>query len=215
MREKVSDFVVSQPKKRQGYRRDFVKIMKYVPGDAVEMSSVVVYNMRKLDRRGIETMQITAERSLKEEELLLEQVLERFRGKPGALIQALHSAQNVVGYLPPWVLKKVSQVLDVPLSEVYGVVTFYHFFSMKPRGRHVIQVCLGTACYVRGGQEILERLKKELQVEVGGVTPDGLYSLEVMRCAGACGLAPVMRVDNDVHKRVNPSKVIEILKDYQ
>ncbi len=159
--------------------------------------------------------QVVAEHNSREQEELLEQVLEGFRGKPGALIQALHSAQNLVGYLPPWVLKKVSQVLNVPLSEVYGVVTFYHFFSMKPRGKHVVQVCLGTACYVRGGQEILERLRKELQVDVGGVTPDGLFSLEVMRCAGACGLAPVMRVDNDIHKRVNPSQVLEILKNYK
>lgn len=159
--------------------------------------------------------QVVAEHNSREQEELLEQVLEGFRGKPGALIQALHSAQNLVGYLPPWVLKKVSRVLNVPLSEVYGVVTFYHFFSMKPRGKHVIQVCLGTACYVRGGQEILERLRKELQVDVGGVTPDGLFSLEVMRCAGACGLAPVMRVDNDIHKRVNPSQVLEILKNYK
>lgn len=159
--------------------------------------------------------QAVAERGSKEQEELLEQVLGGFRGKPGALIQALHSVQNLLGYLPPWALKKVSQVLGVPLSEVYGVVTFYHFFSMKPRGKHVIQVCLGTACYVRGGQEILERLRKELRVDVGGVTPDGLFSLEVMRCAGACGLAPVMRVDNDIHKRVNPSQVLEILKNYE
>lgn len=159
--------------------------------------------------------QAIAEQGSREQEELVEQVLEQFRGKPGALIQALHAAQNLVGYLPPWVLKKVSRVLDVPLSEVYGVVTFYHFFSMKPRGKHVIQVCLGTACYVRGGQEILDRLKREFQVEIGGITSDGLYSLEVMRCAGACGLAPVLRVDNDIHKRVNPSRVVEILKNYR
>lgn len=160
-------------------------------------------------------VQAVAEHGSREQEELLEQVLEGFRGKQGALIQALHAAQNLIGYLPPWVLKKVAKILDVPLSEVYGVVTFYHFFSMKPRGRHVIQVCLGTACYVRGGQEILERLRKELQVDIGGVTPDGRFSLEVMRCAGACGLAPVMRVDNDIHKRVNPSQVLEILKGYE
>ncbi|MBC7216765.1 MAG: NAD(P)H-dependent oxidoreductase subunit E [Candidatus Caldatribacterium sp.] len=159
--------------------------------------------------------QVVAEQASREQEELLEQVLENFRGKPGMLIQALHSVQNLLGYLPPWALKKVSRALDVPLSEVYGVVTFYHFFSMKPRGKHVIQVCLGTACYVRGGQEILERLRKELQVDIGGVTPDGRFSLEVMRCAGACGLAPVMRVDNDIHKRVNPSQVLEILKNYE
>lgn len=187
-----------------------------MPGP-VEMHCTFVYNIEKLTFQWEENQmaQEVAEHGSREQEELLEQALEEFREKPGMLIQALHRAQNLIGYLPPWVLKKVSQVLDVPLSEVYGVVTFYHFFSMKPRGKHVIQVCLGTACYVRGGQEILDRLRKELQVEIGGVTQDGLFSLEVMRCAGACGLAPVMRVDNDVHKRVNPSQVMDILKDYQ
>ena len=183
----------------------------------VEMRCAFVYNIEKLTFQWEENQmaQAVAEHGSREQEELLEQALEEFRGKPGVLIQALHRAQNLIGYLPPWVLKKVSQMLDVPLSEVYGVVTFYHFFSMKPRGKHVIQVCLGTACYVRGGQEILDRLRKELQVDIGGVTQDGLFSLEVMRCAGACGLAPVMRVDNDVHKRVNPSQVMDILKSYQ
>jgi len=145
----------------------------------------------------------------------LERQLCEFRGKPGMLIPALHAAQSLIGYLPPPVLKIVSKALDIPLSEVYGVVTFYHFFSMKPRGEHVVQVCLGTACYVRGGEEILSQLQKELNLEIGEVTEDGLYSLEVMRCAGACGLAPVVRVDNDVHKRVNPSQISNILKSYQ
>jgi len=145
----------------------------------------------------------------------LEHILADFQGKSGMLIQALHAAQDLIGYLPPPVLRAVAKKLDVPLSEVYGVVTFYHFFSMKPRGKHVIQVCLGTACYVRGGQEILTQLQKELSLEIGEITEDGLYSLEVMRCAGACGLAPVVRIDNDVHKRVNPSQVTNILKNYQ
>jgi len=145
----------------------------------------------------------------------LEHILADFQGKSGMLIQALHAAQDLIGYLPPPVLRVVAKKLDVPLSEVYGVVTFYHFFSMKPRGKHVIQVCLGTACYVRGGQEILTQLQKELSLEIGEITEDGLYSLEVMRCAGACGLAPVVRIDNDVHKRVNPSQVTNILKNYQ
>ena len=145
----------------------------------------------------------------------LEHILADFQGKSGMLIQALHAAQDLIGYLPPPVLRVVAKKLDVPLSEVYGVVTFYHFFSMKPRGKHVIQVCLGTACYVRGGQEILTQLQKELSLEIGEITEDGLYSLEVMRCAGACVLAPVVRIDNDVHKRVNPSQVTNILKNYQ
>ncbi len=149
-----------------------------------------------------------------EQEEALEVILQKFKGKPGGLIQALHAIQNLIGYLPPPVLKKVSQALDIPLSEVYGVVTFYHFFSLKPRGKHIIQVCLGTACYVRGGQEILNRLEKDLEIGVGEVTEDLLYSLEVMRCAGACGLAPVVRIDNDIYKRVNPAQITEIVKSY-
>ncbi|MDI3543457.1 MAG: NADH-quinone oxidoreductase subunit [Candidatus Atribacteria bacterium] len=149
-----------------------------------------------------------------EQEEALEVILQKFKGKPGGLIQALHAIQNLIGYLPPPVLKKVSQALDIPLSEVYGVVTFYHFFSLKPRGKHIIQVCLGTACYVRGGQEILNRLEKDLEIGVGEVTEDRLYSLEVMRCAGACGLAPVVRIDNDIYKRVNPAQITEIVKSY-
>ncbi|HOQ67543.1 MAG TPA: NAD(P)H-dependent oxidoreductase subunit E [Candidatus Atribacteria bacterium] len=149
-----------------------------------------------------------------DQEEALEMILQKFKGKPGSLIQALHAVQNLIGYLPPPVLKKVSHTLDIPLSEIYGVVTFYHFFSLKPRGKHIIQVCLGTACYVRGGQEILNRLEEELGIGVGEITEDKLYSLEVMRCAGACGLAPVVKIDNDIYKRVNPTQIMEIVKSY-
>lgn len=150
-----------------------------------------------------------------QQEEILEKIFQEYEGKKGSLIQVLHAVQNVLGYLPRGVLRRVALALDIPLSEVYGVVTFYHFFSMKPRGKHVIQVCLGTACYVRGGQAILDRLKKDLEVDIGEVTGDGLYSLEVMRCAGACGLAPVVRIDNDVHKRVNPAQIMDIVRSYQ
>ncbi|BER92534.1 NAD(P)H-dependent oxidoreductase subunit E [Atrimonas thermophila] len=167
----------------------------------------MVANLEVEERTG--DMEISSEL----EDTLLS-VLSRFKGKKGVLIQALHAVQSIVGYLPPSVLRIVARELDVPLSEVYGVVTFYHFFSMKPRGKHVIQVCLGTACYVRGGQEILDKIQKELGIGVGEVTEDGLYSVEVMRCAGACGLAPVVRIDNDVHKRVNPSQIMEIISNY-
>ncbi|MGQ9472801.1 MAG: NADH-quinone oxidoreductase subunit NuoE [Candidatus Caldatribacteriaceae bacterium] len=160
--------------------------------------------------------QVVTEESISpQQEEILDSIFQTYAGKKGALIQVLHAVQNVLGYLPQEALKKVARALDIPLSEVYGVVTFYHFFSMKPRGKHVIQVCLGTACYVRGGQAILDRLQKDLGVGIGEITSDGLYSLEVMRCAGACGLAPVVRIDNDVHKRVSPSQIIEIVRSYQ
>ncbi|NSW77209.1 MAG: NADH-quinone oxidoreductase subunit NuoE [Candidatus Atribacteria bacterium] len=158
---------------------------------------------------------ITEESISPQQEEALERIFQEYAGKKGALIQVLHAVQNVLGYLPREALKKVAQALDIPLSEVYGVVTFYHFFSMKPRGKHVIQVCLGTACYVRGGQAILDKLRKDLEVDIGSITSDGLYSLEVMRCAGACGLAPVVRIDNDVHKRVSPSQIMDIIKSYE
>lgn len=158
---------------------------------------------------------ITEESISPQQEEALERIFQEYVGKKGALIQVLHAVQNVLGYLPREVLKRVAQALDIPLSEVYGVVTFYHFFSMKPRGKHVIQVCLGTACYVRGGQAILDRLREDLEVDIGSMTSDGLYSLEVMRCAGACGLAPVVRIDNDVHKRVSPSQIMDIIKSYE
>ncbi|MEN3185404.1 MAG: NADH-quinone oxidoreductase subunit NuoE [Atribacterota bacterium] len=157
---------------------------------------------------------VTEESISPQQEEALERIFREYAGKKGALIQVLHAVQNVLGYLPRATLKRVAQVLDIPLSEIYGVVTFYHFFSMKPRGKHVIQVCLGTACYVRGGQAILDRLRKDLEVDIGSITSDGLYSLEVMRCAGACGLAPVVRIDNDVHKRVSPSQIMDIVKSY-
>ncbi len=110
-------------------------------------------------------------------------------------------------------LKKGFPCSGHSLSEIYGIVTFYHFFSLKPRA-YIIQVCLGTACYVRGGQEILNRLEEDLEIGVGEVTEDRLYSLEVMRCAGACGLAPIVKIDNDIYKRVNPAQIMDIVKSY-
>ena len=111
-------------------------------------------------------------------------------------------------------LKKVSLGLDKPFSEVAGVVSFYSFFSTTPRGKHLIRVCLGTACYVRGGKQVLDALKKKLGIEVGETTSDNKFSLEVARCFGACGLAPTMSIDNEVYKRVRPIKINEIIDGY-
>jgi len=152
-----------------------------------------------------------------EEELLkqLDGILEDYQGKPGALIPVLQITQTIFGYLPEIALKKISHKLNKPYSEVAGVVGFYSFFSTTPRGKYLIRVCLGTACYVRGGRNILDALKKALKIDVGETTADRLFSLEVGRCFGACGLAPVILVNEDVHKRVKPSKVGEILAQYQ
>ncbi len=116
-----------------------------------------------------------------------------------------------MGYLPPEVLTAISQVMKVPISEVNGVVSFYNFFTTVPRGKHVLQVCLGTACYVRGGQRILDVLKKEYHLEPGDTTPDGILSLDTVRCLGACALAPVVTLNGQVHRRVKPTGVKELV----
>lgn len=137
-----------------------------------------------------------------------------YRGKEGSLIQVLHMAQGLYGYLPLEVQEVIADSLDIPLAEVSGVVTFYSFFSTQPRGKHTIRVCLGTACYVRGGKKIVERLKELLEIEVGETTKDRIFTFEVARCIGSCGLAPAMSIDEQVYKQVNPDKLEQILKRY-
>lgn len=145
----------------------------------------------------------------------LDEVLNDYRGKPGALIPVLQITQNMFGYLPEAALKKISRDLKKPYSEVAGVVGFYSFFTTVPRGRNLIRVCLGTACYVRGGKRVLDAVKKELGIDVGQTTPDRAFSLEVARCFGACGLAPVLTVNEDIHQRVKPAKVQALLDAYR
>ena len=137
-----------------------------------------------------------------------------YRGKEGSLIQVLHMAQTIYGYLPLEVQKIVADELEIPLSQVSGVVTFYSFFSTQPRGKHTIRVCLGTACYVRGGKKIVERLQELLDVKVGDTTADRKFTLEVARCIGACGLAPAMSIDDTVYKQVKPERLESILAQY-
>ncbi|MDY0169794.1 MAG: NADH-quinone oxidoreductase subunit NuoE [Thermoguttaceae bacterium] len=144
-----------------------------------------------------------------------EDVLQEYAGQPGALIPVLQIAQRMFGYLPEAALKKVATVLRKPYSEVAGVVGFYSYFSTVPRGKHLIQVCLGTACYVRGGKEVLAALKDSLRIEVGETTADRQFSLDVGRCFGACGLAPVIMIDDDVHQRVRPARIGRILDEYR
>ena len=152
------------------------------------------------------------------EELLfqeLNRIISGHQGKPGALILVLHKAQNLFGYLPREVQRRVADGLGIPLSEVSGVVTFYSFFTMVPKGRHTIKVCLGTSCYVRGGQRLIGDLQKKLSLDVGGTTEDRKFSLEVVRCIGACGLSPAMTVGEDVFGRVKNTKIGEILEKYE
>lgn len=144
----------------------------------------------------------------------LDEILARYKGKSGALIPVLHQAQEVFGYLPEEVQVYVADGLNVPVSEVSGVVTFYSLFSTEPKGEHTIGVCLGTACYVRGAAKVVERIKEELDVVEGGTSTDGKFTLQITRCIGACGLAPVMTIDNDIYGRLDPDKIPEILKKY-
>ncbi len=161
---------------------------------------------------------------LEKEELLKEfteaqvsklyEIIARYKGKPGGLIPVLEEAQVALEYIPMSVQKVIARGLNLPLSRVYGVVTFYSFFTMTPRGRHTVRVCLGTACYVRGGKVLAETIEKNFGVKEGETTPDRKFTYESVRCLGACGLGPVIVVDNDVHGRVKPGKVKEILNSY-
>ncbi len=141
-------------------------------------------------------------------------VIDLYKGKADSLIQILHLAQEIYGYLPMKVQKFIAVTMGIPVSEVSGVVTFYSFFSTKPRGKHTIRVCMGTACYVRGGKKLIEKLQSLLNIELGETTDDGKFSLEIARCIGACGLAPAMMIDDIVYKQVNPTRIEAILEKY-
>ncbi len=146
---------------------------------------------------------------------LIDEVTAKHRDKPGALIPVLEEVQGITGYLPESVQRRVASGLSLPLSQVYGVTTFYSFFTMKPKGKHQIRICLGTACHVRGAKRNLEHLIEVLKVNPGECTEDRNFSLDVVRCLGACGLAPVMVVDEDTQKQVKEAKLDQILKPYQ
>jgi NADH:ubiquinone oxidoreductase subunit E len=142
------------------------------------------------------------------------QMIEEYKDKEGSLIQILHMAQGIYGFLPLELQQFIAEKLGKPLSEVYGVVTFYSFFSTKPRGEYTIRVCMGTACYVRGGKKIVDKMRELLGIGIGDTTPDGKFTLEVMRCIGACGLAPALSINGKVYKQVNPDKLLSILEKY-
>ncbi|MEW9121181.1 MAG: NAD(P)H-dependent oxidoreductase subunit E [Thermotaleaceae bacterium] len=144
----------------------------------------------------------------------LDQVIQKHKGQKGALMPILHDGQKLFGCLPLEVQKKISEELNVPLAEIYGVVTFYAQFTLEPKGEYAIGVCLGTACYVKGAQKIIDRIKRELKVEVGTTTADGKFTLEATRCIGACGLAPVLTVNEDVYGRLVEGDVADIIAKY-
>jgi NADH-quinone oxidoreductase subunit E/NADP-reducing hydrogenase subunit HndA len=139
----------------------------------------------------------------------------KFNNDPQELINVLHGCQEHFGYLPAEIQEVISDNLNVPVAKVYGVVTFYSFFTMTPKGKNPISICMGTACYVRGAEKVLEEFKKELGIEVGESTKDNKFSLSSLRCVGACGLAPVVLVGDKTYGRVAPDDVKGILKEYE
>ena len=145
----------------------------------------------------------------------IKDVCKSFDNKPGEVINVLHKVQGEFGYLPAEVQELVAKELNIPVSRVYGIVSFYSFFTMTPKGEHPIAVCLGTACYVRGAEKVLDELKRQLGINVGEVTPDGKFSLTCLRCVGACGLAPVIEVGDKVYGRMTPDRVKDVLAEYK
>jgi NADH-quinone oxidoreductase subunit E len=157
----------------------------------------------------------TGEKVDSPQDLQLMDLLDHYRSYDGALIPVLQGAQDIYGYLPGEVLEKISQELGIPFSEVYGVVTFYAQFHLKPRGRNIVRVCLGTACHVLGGSKIFGTLKDLLGVENGGTTDDLRFTLESVACIGACGLAPCIMINDDTHGRLVPGDMKKILDQYE
>lgn len=162
-----------------------------------------------IDSRCVDTM------DEQEKFALLTQVIEEYEGEPSNLIQVLHYAQSIFGFVGAEVQRVIAQKMDLPLAKITGVLTFYSFFSTAPRGRHIISVCLGTACFIRGGQPVLDRLKEILGIDVGETTADQKFSLEIRRCIGACGMGPSLIIDEQVFKRLNVSGVEQILDKFE
>lgn len=145
----------------------------------------------------------------------IDEILASYRARRGGLIPVLQQVQEILGFLPASVQNYIAQGLGIPFSDVFGVVTFYSFFTMVPRGRHTIRICLGTACFVKGSAVLLQNVQEHLKVGVGETTEDREYSLEVVRCLGACGLAPVMVIDDVTHGQVDPKEIVDIVESYR
>jgi NADH-quinone oxidoreductase subunit E len=152
-----------------------------------------------------------AAKKLKEQ---VRQVLDKYQNDKSALIDILHDTQSAIGYLPKEALEEIHQGLDVPLSRVYSVATFFKAFSLTPRGRHLINICMGTACHVRGSGKVMAEIEKELGIKNGENTPDLKFTLETVNCVGACALGPMVIIGEDYHGEMTPEKVTEVLKNY-
>ena len=145
----------------------------------------------------------------------LRSFVEEWKAKPGNLIMVLHRVQQTYGYIPREIAIEISSLLDVPLAKIYGVVTFYNFFKLQKAGKYIIQVCLGTACYLRGGDDLMKEFERQLGVGVNATTPDGLFSVEAVRCLGCCGLAPVVVVNGEVYGKLKKEDVAGIIEKYR
>jgi len=145
----------------------------------------------------------------------LNDYIDSFAEKEKGLIAILHKAQSIFGYLPENLQEHIAEKIGISIAKVYGVVSFYNYFTTEPRGKYQVSVCTGTACYVRGADNITKELKKELKIDVGGMTEDRLFSLDCLRCVGACGLAPVIIIGEDVHGKIKPSDVKKIIAKYR
>ena len=177
------------------------------------MIEKLVINMTK--PQGIDVMESGGQQFPKEKYDELEAFIEGLETTKGALIEILHKAQNIFGYLPRDVQLFIARKLGIPGAEVYGVVSFYSYFSTKPSGKHTISICMGTACFVRGADKIIEKFKEKLGIEANETTDDGLFTIKDVRCIGACGLAPVVMVDGNVYGRVKVEDIDDILNSYR
>ncbi|AHF10655.1 MULTISPECIES: NAD(P)H-dependent oxidoreductase subunit E [Dehalobacter] len=165
--------------------------------------------------QAIDVMEPTNENLPREKFEELEAFINSLPTTKSALIEILHKAQNIFGYLPRDVQLFIARKLGIPGAEVFGVVSFYSYFTTKPKGKHTISVCMGTACFVKGADKIMERLKEKLGIESNGITPDGLFGLKDVRCIGTCGMAPVMMIDDKVFGRVREEDLDTILESYR
>ena len=145
----------------------------------------------------------------------LKKIVDKYKDTEGSLIQVLHEAQELYGYLPLEVQREISKLMNIPLAEIYGVVSFYTQFSINPKGKYQISVCMGTACYVKGANAILDKFRTRLSIDVGECTEDGRFSLDACRCIGACGLAPVITINDDVYGKLSPDDIDDIIASYE
>ncbi|MBQ8619871.1 MAG: NADH-quinone oxidoreductase subunit NuoE [Clostridia bacterium] len=145
----------------------------------------------------------------------LQLVIDELRNEPGALMPIMQRAQDIFGYLPEEVQNYIAKELDIPVSDIYGVATFYAQFNLEPKGKYIISVCMGTACYVKGSQQVLDKLEEVLEIPAGRTTKDGMFTLNATRCLGACGLAPVIMVNDDVYGRLTPDQIPGIIAKYR